>query len=97
MNIDTEIELERLRNLVQALRLSNAELQCVRDGDVARADSWLQRKAAAQAKALDALNQRVINQRFVLRNLDRLGRSLSSDELAIARSLEGCTVELVAV
>jgi hypothetical protein len=92
MNIDTEIENERLHNEVQALRLSVAELQCLRDGNVAGATSWLQRKVIAQTKALNVLNQRVVNQRFVLRNLDRLGRTLSTDELATARALEGHTV-----
>jgi hypothetical protein len=31
------------------------------------------------------LNKRVVNQRFVLRTLDELGRSLSADEYRAAR------------
>ena len=38
-----------------------------------------------QAAALDVLNRRVVSQRFVLRTLDALGRSLSADEHRAAR------------
>jgi len=43
--------------------------------------SPLSRSSRPLAAALDRLNQRVVNQRFVLRRLDELGRSLSADEL----------------
>ncbi|MFC9434557.1 hypothetical protein [Nocardia sp. NPDC057030] len=39
-----------------------------------------------QAAALDVLNRRVVTQRFVLRTLDQLGRSLTSDEYRAARA-----------
>jgi hypothetical protein len=39
-----------------------------------------------QAAALDALNRRVVTQRFVLRTLDGLGRSLTAAEYRAARA-----------
>jgi len=50
------------------------------EGDLPSATRWLQRKVWRQAAALDALNRRVVAQRFVLRTLDELGRSLSAAE-----------------
>jgi uncharacterized coiled-coil protein SlyX len=47
--------------------------------------SWLQSKVAAQAKALDELNHRVVNQRFQLRTLNELGRGLTREEFVKAR------------
>ena len=55
------------------------------DGDLPNATRWLQRKVWRQAAALDALNRRVVSQRFVLRTLDGLGRSLSVEEYRSAR------------
>ena len=46
----------------------------------------MQRKVWRQAAALDALNRRVVVQRFVLRTLDELGRSLTHDEYRSARA-----------
>jgi len=56
------------------------------EGDLPSATRWLQRKVWRQAAALDALNRRVVAQRFVLRTLDELGRSLSTEEYQAARS-----------
>ena len=56
------------------------------EGDVPAATRWLQRKVWRQAAALDALNRRVVSQRFVLRTLDGLGRSLSVEEYRSARA-----------
>jgi hypothetical protein len=55
------------------------------DGDLPAATRWLQRKVWRQTAALDALNRRVLSQRFVLRTLDELGRSLTADEYRAAR------------
>jgi hypothetical protein len=55
------------------------------DGDLPTATRWLQRKVWRQAAALDALNRRVVSQRFVLRTLDELGRSLTATEYRAAR------------
>jgi hypothetical protein len=56
------------------------------NGDLPAATRWLQRKVWRQAAALDALNRRVVTQRFVLRSLDELGRSLTVAEYRAARA-----------
>jgi hypothetical protein len=55
------------------------------EGDLPTATKWLQRKVWRQAAALDGLNRRVVTQRFVLRTLDGLGRSLTAAEYRSAR------------
>jgi hypothetical protein len=55
------------------------------EGDLPAATKWLQRKVWRQASALDGLNRRVVTQRFVLRTLDGLGRSLTAAEYRAAR------------
>lgn len=54
------------------------------EGDLPKATRWLQRKVWRQAQALDRLNRRVVSQRFVLRTLEELGRSLSAEEYQAA-------------
>jgi uncharacterized coiled-coil protein SlyX len=73
------------------LRAQLVELAAERDvlraqleQDLPAATKWLQRKVWRQAAALDALNRRVVNQRFVLRTLDALGRSLTEQEFRAA-------------
>jgi hypothetical protein len=69
--------------------LTRAERDALRaqlDGDLPNATRWLQRKVWRQATALDALNRRIVTQRFVLRTLDELGRSLSRAEYLAARN-----------
>src|SRR6266496_2221996 len=56
------------------------------DGDLPAATRWLQRKVWRQTAALDVLNRRVVSQRFVLRTLDELGRSLTAEEYRTARA-----------
>ena len=56
------------------------------DGDLPAATRWLQRKVWRQTAALDVLNRRVVSQRFVLRTLDELGRSLTAAEYRTARA-----------
>ncbi|HEX7992550.1 MAG TPA: hypothetical protein VF506_01440 [Streptosporangiaceae bacterium] len=56
------------------------------EGDIPAATRWLQRKVWRQAAALDAVNRRVVSQRFVLRTLDELGRSLTAAEYHSARA-----------
>jgi hypothetical protein len=56
------------------------------EGDLPAATKWLQRKVWRQAAALDGLNRRVVSQRFVLRTLDGLGRSLTVAEYTAARN-----------
>lgn len=55
------------------------------EGDLPAATRWLQRKVWRQAAELDRLNRRVTSQRFVLRTLDGLGRSLTAQEYRAAR------------
>jgi hypothetical protein len=54
-------------------------------GDLPAATRWLQRKVWRQAAELDRLNRRVTSQRFVLRTLEQLGRSLTTEEYRAAR------------
>jgi hypothetical protein len=96
MNIDTEIEVERWRTRALAAEMTVISLRAQLGDDVPTAMSWLQRKTSAQATALSRLQERVVNQRFVLRNVNRLGRGLSDDELATARALESDTVTVAA-
>jgi len=56
------------------------------EGDLPAATRWLQRKVWRQAAALDALNRRIVSQRFALRTLDELGRSLTAAEYQAARA-----------
>jgi hypothetical protein len=75
------------------MRAELVELAAERDalraqlaGDLPAATRWLQRKVWRQAAELDRLNRRVASQRFVLRTLDELGRSLTADEYRTART-----------
>ena len=74
------------------LRAELVEITAERDalraqlaGGLPTATRWLQRKVWRQAAALDALNRRVVSQRFVLRTLEGLGRSLTASEYRAAR------------
>ncbi len=74
------------------LRAELVELTAERDalraqlaGDLPQATRWLQRKVWRQAAELDRLNRRVTSQRFVLRTLAELGRSLTAEEHRAAR------------
>jgi len=74
------------------LRAELVELTAERDalraqlaGDLPQATRWLQRKVWRQAAELDRLNRRVTSQRFVLRTLAELGRSLTAEEYRAAR------------
>jgi primosomal protein N'' len=95
MTIDTELEVTRLREALAIANLTIGQLKAAERDDQGSANSWLQRKVAAQAKALTRLNERVSNQRFTLRTIEQLGRGLSSDELARAREDDAHTVVLV--
>lgn len=76
---DVRAELIELTAERDALRAQLA-------GDLPAATRWLQRKVWRQAAELDRLNRRVASQRFVLRTLDELGRSLTAEEYRTARS-----------
>lgn len=75
-----------LRSQLVELAAERDALRAQLEGDLPSATRWLQRKVWRQAQALDALNRRVVSQRFVLRTLEELGRSLSADEYRAARA-----------
>lgn len=81
----TTPEADLRSRLVEAVAERDA-LRAQIEGDLPTATRWLQRKVWRQAAALDALNRRVVSQRFVLRTLDGLGRSLSVEEYRSARA-----------
>jgi hypothetical protein len=74
-----------LRHELLELAAERDALRSQLDGDLPAATRWLQRKVWRQARELDRLNRRVTSQRFVLRTLDELGRSLTAEELRAAR------------
>jgi hypothetical protein len=78
-------EVSDLRAEMVEVTAERDALRAQLDGDLPAATRWLQRKVWRQAAALDALNRRVVSQRFVLRTLDELGRSLTADEYRAAR------------
>src|SRR5260370_26331289 len=75
-----------LRTQLVELADERDALRAQLDGDLPAATRWLQRKVWRQAAALDALNRRVVTQRFALRTLDELGRSLTAPEYRAARA-----------
>jgi hypothetical protein len=83
MTYDTAIASVRAE-LVEVTAERDA-LRAQLDGDLPAATRWLQRKVWRQAAALDALNRRVTSQRFVLRTLAELGRSMTVAEYRAAR------------
>jgi hypothetical protein len=80
MTSDTDLRHELLE-----LAAERDALRAQLEGDLPAATRWLQHKAWRQAAELDRLNRRVTSQRFVLRTLDNLGRSLTADEYRAAR------------
>lgn len=74
-----------LRTQLVELAAERDALKAQLEGDLPSATRWLQRKVWRQAVALDVLNRRVVSQRFVLRTLDGVGRSLSADQYRAAR------------
>lgn len=86
MTIPTEARAADLRAELVELVAERDALRAQLEGDLPAATRWLQRKVWRQAAALDALNRRVVSQRFVLRTLDELGRSLTVDEYRAARA-----------
>jgi hypothetical protein len=75
-----------VRSQLVELAAERDALRAQLDGNLPTATRWLQRKVWRQAAALDALNRRVVTQRFVLRSLDELGRSLTAAEYRSARA-----------
>lgn len=78
-------ETAELRAQLVEVAAERDALRAQLEGDLPAATRWLQRKVWRQACALDALNRRVTGQRFVLRTLDELGRSLTATEYQAAK------------
>lgn len=85
MSTDSTGAPDLRRELVE-LAAERDALRAQLEGDLPAATRWLQRKVWRQAAALDALNRRVVTQRFVLRTLDELGQSLTAAEYRAARA-----------
>lgn len=81
----TSIDAALRAQFVEVLAERDA-LRAQLDGDLPKATCWLHRKVWRQAAALDTLNRPVTRQRFVLRTLDELGRSLTAAEFSSARA-----------
>jgi hypothetical protein len=81
----TSIDAE-LRGQILELTTERDALRAQLAGDFPAATRWLQTKVWRQREALDALNRRVVAQRFVLRTLDELGRSLTGPEFRTAKA-----------
>ncbi|HLL64175.1 MAG TPA: hypothetical protein VK453_00330 [Micromonosporaceae bacterium] len=86
MTIQTDISAADLRSQLVELTAERDALRAQVAGDLPLATRWLQRKVWRQAAALDVLNRRVVSQRFVLRTLEELGRSLTAEEYRGARA-----------
>jgi hypothetical protein len=84
----TASQLRDLRRQLREMTVDRDILAAQLAGDVPTATRWLQGKVNRQRAALDVLHIRVVNQRFVLRTLDGLGRSLSGEEYREARNAE---------
>ena len=80
-----DLTIARVRAELVEVTAERDALRAQLDGDLPAATRWLQRKVWRQAAALDALNRRVVSQRFVLRTLAALGRSLTAAEYLAAR------------
>jgi hypothetical protein len=86
MTIPTDARAADLRAQLVELAAERDAMRAELEGDLPKATRWLQRKVWRQAAALDALNRRIVTQRFVLRTLDELGRSLTAAEYLAARA-----------
>jgi hypothetical protein len=86
MTIPTDAPALDLPGRLVEVTAERDALRAQLEGDLPAATRWLQRKVWRQASALDALNRRVVSQRFVLRTLAELGRSLTAAEYRDARA-----------
>lgn len=82
--MDYEAMYARVSEQNLSLREDMAVLKARIDGDIPEANSRLQMKVSRQRQHLARLEKRVVAQRFILRTLDKLGRSLTAEERAAA-------------
>jgi hypothetical protein len=87
----TRTDTTDLRAQLIAVVAERDALRAQLEGNLPSATRWLQRKVWRQAAALDTLNRRIVTQRFVLRTLDELGRSLTAQEYRTAHGRVGNT------
>lgn len=87
MTITIDTSVADLRARIVEITAERDALRAQLEGDIPTATRWLQRKVWRQAAVLDTLNRRIVNQRFVLRTLDGLGRSLTTEEYRAARDV----------
>jgi uncharacterized coiled-coil protein SlyX len=80
---DTEREL---RSQILELQRDVRALEDQLEGNIPGATYWLQTKVVRQRRALDRMNRTLVSQRFVLRTMDGLGRSLTREEYLAARA-----------
>jgi len=80
--------MSSLEQRVFELETEVATLRAQLEGDLPKATRFLQRKDWAQRRALAAMNKKLASQRFVLRALSELGRTLSPEEYRKAREAE---------
>jgi hypothetical protein len=77
-------ERDLLSEIAELTRERDALLEQI-NGDPELSLYFYQRKAIRQRVALDRLNRRVVSQRLILRELERLGRGLTREEYLAAR------------
>lgn len=78
-------EIEMRTEIAELKRERDALVQQIA-GDPSLSLFFYQRKSLRQSRVLDQLNRRIVNQRFVLRTLEELGRGLSREEWLEARA-----------
>lgn len=78
--VTLEERLRQANETISALRCEVGALKAEKVGDEQAWRYWYQAKAERQGKALKRLNQRVVNQRFVLSKVNQLGRGLTKEE-----------------
>jgi tRNA A37 N6-isopentenylltransferase MiaA len=83
---ETEEKLAIAQAEIRELKAQLTIDKLVAAGDTVAATQWLQAKARRQARALEVLNRRVVNQRFQLRLLNDLGRGLTKEEWLAAKA-----------
>ena len=82
--MELSAKLVSARQELAELKTENAVLRGQLEKDPAMM-WWCYAKLHRQAHALNILNRRVVSQRMVLREIERLGRGLSKDEYLAAR------------
>ena len=83
---EARAELTRAREKIYELEADRDALCHQLNGEREKAYWWLTSKVVRQSKANDAMHSVIVRQRFILRTLETLGRGLTREEWAHARS-----------